>query len=76
MRSDLVFEAESNVPNRFLLAAIAMRVARKLHISSNATEHTINRVLSDIANGLFTDAKLPAIATLPAMEIPLHVYAA
>ena len=76
MRSDLVFEAESQVVNRFLLATIAMRVARKLHISSNVTEHTVNQVLSDIANGRFTDAKLPAIATLPAIEIPLNVYAA
>ena len=76
MRSDLVFEAESQVANRFLLASIAMRVARKLHISATATEHTVNQVLSDIANGHFTDAKLPPVATLPAMEIPLNIYAA
>jgi hypothetical protein len=76
MRSDLVFKAELQVINRFLLASIAMRVARRLHTSSNATEHTVNQVFTDIANGRFTDAKLPAVAPLPAIELPLNVFAA
>jgi hypothetical protein len=76
MRSDLVFEAELQVANRFLLATIAMRVAQKLHISSNATEHTVNQVFADIAKGRFTDAKLPPVVQLPPIDLPLNVYAA
>lgn len=76
MRSDLVFEAEVQVANRFLLATIAMRVTRQLHISSNPTEHTVNQVFSDIAHGRFTDAKLPPVVQLPAIEPPLNVFAA
>ena len=76
MRSDLVFTAGFQVSNRFLLATIAMRVARKLHVNSSRIEQTVNNVFSEIAQAHFTDGKLPEVIELPAIEVPLIVYAA
>ena len=76
MRSQLVFTANFQVANRFLLATLAMRVARRLHISSSPTEHTVNGALSDIAKGRFIDAKLPEVAQPTAIDALLIVPAA
>ena len=61
MRSDLVFEAEVKVENRFLLAALAMRAAKKLHVSSTRTEDTINGTLAKLASGNCVHGVLPEI---------------
>lgn len=53
MRSDLVYSAAEKLPNRYTLCLTVARAARKLHIPSTATEVTINKVLSGIANGEF-----------------------
>jgi hypothetical protein len=76
MRSQLVFTANCQVANRFLLATLAMRVACRLHISSSPTEHTVNHALAEIAKGRFIDAKMPELAQLPAIDALLIVPAA
>jgi hypothetical protein len=68
MRSELVYEAELKIENRFLLAATAMRAARKLHVSSTRTEDTVNRVLAEVANGTRLHGKLPDVIPPPAIE--------
>ena len=68
MRSLLVYSAGAQVPNRFLLATIAMRAVRRLHISSTRTEETANHVLAQIADGSYTDTVFPECAPAPAID--------
>jgi hypothetical protein len=68
MRSQLVYLAGLKIENRFLLSATVMRVARMLHVNSNRTEDTLNRVFGDVAEGRFVDVKLPEITPPPAIE--------
>ena len=76
MRSTLVYEAGLKIENRFLLAATAMRASRKLHVNSTRTEDTINRVLSEVANGTQVYGKLPEITPPAAIEALLITPAA
>jgi len=46
MRSDLVFGAMANVPNRYLLSQLASKAARKLHRPGTRTQDTTNDVLT------------------------------
>lgn len=69
MRSELVYEAELKIENRFLLAATAMRAARKLHVSSTRTEDTVNRVFAEVAKGTRMHGELPEITPPPAIEL-------
>jgi hypothetical protein len=69
MRSELVFEAEIKIENRFLLAATAMRAAKRLHVSSTRTEDTVNRVLAEVAKGTRTYGKLPEITPPPPIDL-------
>jgi hypothetical protein len=68
MRSSLVYGAGLKIENRFLLAATAMRAARKLHVSSTRTEDTVNRVLAEVANGTPAHGKLPEVVPPPAID--------
>ena len=68
MRSELVYSAGLQISNRFLLASIAMRAVRSLHINSARTEDTANRVLAEIATGRYVEVKVPELAPLPAIE--------
>lgn len=68
MRSELVYSAGLKIENRFLLSATVMRAARKLHYNSSRTEDTLNRVFSEVAEGRYTDVKLPEIAPPPPIE--------
>ena len=61
MRSQLVFEAGLKIGNRFLLATTAMLATKKLHASSTRTEDTVNRVLTEVANGTPMHGKLPEV---------------
>jgi hypothetical protein len=45
MRSDLVFGAMINVPNRYLLSQLASKAARKLHKPGTRMQDTTNDVL-------------------------------
>jgi hypothetical protein len=76
MRSQLVFAANLELANRFLLATIAMRATRKLHINSTPTEQTLNRVLTEIGKGRFADAEVPELPEVPAIEAGLIYTAA
>ena len=76
MRSELVYEAELKIENRFLLAATAMKAANKLHVSSTRTEDTVNRVLAEVAKGTRMHAKLPEITPPPAIDVLLITSAA
>jgi hypothetical protein len=74
MRSELVHLAGLKIENRFLLSATLMRAARLLHTNSGRTEDTLNRVLTDVAEGRFIEVKLPEITPPPAIDelvIPL-----
>ena len=74
MRSELVYLAGLKIDNRFLLSSTVMRVARMLHVNSSRTEDTLNRVFADVAEGRFTEVKLPEIILPPPIDelvIPL-----
>ncbi len=45
MRSDQVFGAMTNVPNRYLLSQLAAKAARKLHRSGIRMQDTTNDIL-------------------------------
>ena len=45
MRSELVFGAMENVPNRFLLAKLTAKATRKFHRPYTRVEETVNEVL-------------------------------
>ncbi|MFZ0395440.1 MAG: hypothetical protein WCF17_08470 [Terracidiphilus sp.] len=68
MRSELVYLAGLRIENRFLLSATVMRAARMLHVSSGRTEDTLNRVFTDVAEGRYTDVKMPEITPPPAID--------
>lgn len=61
MRSELIFGAGLKIQNRFLLATTMMKATRKLHASSTRTEDTVNRVLTEVANGTRVHGKLPEV---------------
>jgi len=68
MRSQLVFEAGLKIGNRFLLATTAMLATKKLHASSTRTEDTVNRVLTEVANGTPMHGKLPEVVPPPTID--------
>ncbi len=68
MRSDLVYSAGLQIENRFLLASTVMRAVKKLHIASTRTEDTCNRVLVDVAGGLYSPEAMPEIVPPTAIE--------
>ena len=53
MRSELVYSAGIKIANRFLLATVAIKAVRKLHISTTRTEDTANVVFVDVAAGRY-----------------------
>lgn len=68
MRSELVYEAGIKIENRFLLAATAMRAAKRLHVSSTRTEDTVNKVLAEVAKGTRVYGKLPEVTPPPPID--------
>jgi hypothetical protein len=72
MRSELVYSAGIKIPNRFLLATIAMKAVQRLHITTTRTEETANRVFSEVADGRFLEVTLPRLVPQPSIE-PLLV---
>jgi len=51
MRSELVYSAGLKIENRFLLATVAIKAVRKLHIRTPRTEYTANVVFVGVAGG-------------------------
>jgi hypothetical protein len=72
MRSELVYSAGLRIANRFLLATVAIKAVRKLHISTTRTEDTANVVFVQVASGSYTDVSMPEILPQAAIE-PLMV---
>lgn len=72
MRSQLVYTAGLRIANRFLLATVAIKAIRKLHISTTRTEDTANTVFVHVASGRYTDVSMPEILPHAAIE-PLIV---
>jgi len=68
MRSELVYSAGLKIANRFLLATVAIKAVRKLHISTTRTEDTANVVFVDVAAGRYTDVCMPEILPQAAIE--------
>jgi hypothetical protein len=68
MRSELIYSAGIKIANRFLLATVAIKAVRKLHISSTRTEDTANVVFIDVAAGRYTDVRMPEILPEAAIE--------
>ena len=68
MRSDVVYAANLQVHNRFLLASTVMRAVRKLHVGSTRTEDTINRIFTEVANNRELIGELPEIVPPPAID--------
>ena len=46
MRSELVFGAITNVPNRYLLTKLASKAMRKLHRPNTRVQETVNDVFA------------------------------
>jgi hypothetical protein len=69
MRSQLVYEAEFKIENRFLLATLTMQAVRKLHVNSARTEDTVNRVLVEVAKRQRAYRKLPKVVPPPAIDL-------
>lgn len=76
MRSELVFEAGIKIENRFLLATTTMQATRKLHVSATRTEDTVNRVLTEVANGTRMHGKLPEVVPPAVIDVLLITPAA
>ena len=68
MRSELVYSAGRAVANRFLLATVAIRAVRALHIDSTRTEDTANKVFSEISEGRYVPQSLPEPTPPPLIE--------
>jgi hypothetical protein len=69
MRSELVYSANLQIENRFLLASTVMKAVRKLHVTSTRTEDTANAVLTEVAKGRFCDSTLPEIEPPPVIDL-------
>ena len=61
MRSELVYSARTKIENNFLLAATVMRAVRKLHVTSNRTEDTLNKIFAEVSKGQFAHGELPEV---------------
>ncbi|HTZ56556.1 MAG TPA: hypothetical protein VMB49_00595 [Acidobacteriaceae bacterium] len=72
MRSDLVHSAGRAIENRLLLATLAIRAIRALHIDSTRTQDTANRVFFDIGQGRYAPTALPEPA-LPDLIEPVFI---
>jgi hypothetical protein len=75
MRSDLVFGAMGNVPNRYLLTKLASKAVRGMHKPGVRIEDTTNDVLVRFsrANPIGCNQALPepmAVPLRPAMTLP------
>lgn len=46
MRSDLIYDALTTVPNRYLLCQLASKATRKFHKPNTRIQETTNEVLS------------------------------
>ena len=71
MRSDLVFGAMKDVPNRYLLSQLASKVARKLHRPGTRMQDTTNDVLRRFSGANPIGCKLAFGQCLVAQSRPI-----
>src|ERR1700757_3748064 len=57
MRSELIYSAITQIPNRFLLSTVAIMATRKLHLNSTRVEETANQVFTAVSNGSYVQVK-------------------
>jgi hypothetical protein len=50
MRSDLIYDALSTVPNRYMLCQLASKATRKFHKPNTRIQETTNEVLTRFGN--------------------------
>jgi hypothetical protein len=68
-RSELIFRAEANIPNRLLLVKVVAKAARTIHVPGTRIGKTINDVLAIAATqGLIAREELGPVAILPDAE--------
>ncbi len=67
MRSELIYSAGAQIPNRFLLSTVAIMAVRKLHLNSTRVEETANQVFTAVACGNYVQV------TLPELKPPAHI---
>lgn len=50
MRSDLIYDALTTVPNRYMLCQLASKATRKFHKPNTRIQETMNDVLTRVGN--------------------------
>ena len=50
MRSDLIYDALTTVPNRYMLCQLASKATRKFHKPNTRIQETMNNVLTRVGN--------------------------
>lgn len=68
MRSELIYSAGTQIPNRFLLSTVAIMAVRKLHLNSTRVEETANQVFTAVANGSYVQVSLPELKPPPHID--------
>jgi hypothetical protein len=68
MRSELIYSAITQIPNRFLLSTVAIMAVRKLHLNSTRVEETANHVFTAVSNGSYVQVKLPELKPPPPID--------
>ena len=71
MRSDLVYPAVRNVPNRYLLCQVASKATRKFHRPNTRVQDTMNQILAK-----FGQAEVQGLVSAPAALARLERQAA
>lgn len=67
MRSDLIYDALTTVPNRYMLCQLASKATRKFHKPNTRIQETMNNVLTRV--GHETETQLVAEHFEPAVEL-------
>lgn len=67
MRSDLIYDALTTVPNRYMLCQLASKATRKFHKPNTRIQETMNNVLTRV--GQESETKLVAEDFEPNIEL-------
>lgn len=67
MRSDLIYDALTTVPNRYMLCQLASKATRKFHKPNTRIQETMNNVLTRVGNE--SETQLVSEDFEPAVEL-------
>jgi hypothetical protein len=71
MRSELVFKASESVDNRFLLCRLVSLSTKRLHLTQNCFQDTINDVLEHVtSSSLERLVRTPLVVEEPVLSEP------